>query len=56
MTRKKHMSFIMNVDRGVYPRTHTLILSWGMVFSLFKKSMAKQYPFCNHYYDVSSTI
>ena len=23
MTRKKHMSFIMNVDRGVYPRTHT---------------------------------
>ena len=22
MTRKKHMSFIMNVDRGEYPRTH----------------------------------
>ena len=34
MTRKKHMSFIMNVDRGVYPSTHITTESRNGIFPI----------------------
>ena len=35
MTRKKHMSFIMNVDHGECPITHTVcVFTFKFIFSL----------------------